>query len=115
MAAGFFAPRASYLVGILTALASVGFQAIAYSVGPFGGLLDSFHDASGALLSQQDAKMLVLNQALFTGVPSGALFAAAAAWYKRFLNRASPSRNRPTGTSSRRPDGKTPKRNQQSE
>src|SRR4029079_9109516 len=30
--AGFFAPRASYLVGILTALASVGFQALAYSV-----------------------------------------------------------------------------------
>ena len=37
--AGFFAPRASYLAGGLAGLASVGFMALAFSVGPFGGLL----------------------------------------------------------------------------
>lgn len=112
--AGFFAPRGAYLVGILTALASVGFQAIAFSVGPFGGLLNGFQDVNQQPLTQEAAKALVLNQALFTGVPSGALFAAAAAWYKRFLNRANPNRGRrPPASTSRRPDGKTPKRNQQ--
>ncbi len=114
--AGFFAPRASYLVGILAALASVGFQAIAYNVGNFGGLLDSFHDpVTNALLTYDQARTLVLTQALTTGVPSAALFAAAAAWYKRFLNRANPNRGRPkpSGGTGRRPDGKVPKKPQQ--
>ncbi|GAC1672883.1 MAG: hypothetical protein NVS9B8_15660 [Candidatus Limnocylindrales bacterium] len=114
--AGVFAPRASYLVGILTALASVGFQAIAFNVGPFAGLLDGFRDTNGALLTQDAARQLVLSQALLTGVPSGALFAAAAAWYRRFLNRANPNRSRasrPSGPPGRRSDGKVPKKPQQ--
>ena len=114
--AGFFAPRASYLVGALTALASVAFQALAFSVGPFAGLLDSIPDVSNPnqFLPHDVALQVVLSQALVTGVPSGALFAAAAAWYKRFLNRANPNRGaRPSGGGSRRPDGKVPKKNQQ--
>ena len=109
--AGFFAPRASWLVGMMAALASVGFQALAFTVGPFGGLYDTFLDSSGQPMTRAAAEALVLNQALVVGVPSSALFAAAAAWYKRFLNRANPNRNRPA-QSSRRPDGKTPKRNE---
>lgn len=89
--AGFFAPRASYLVGILAALASVGFQFLAYSIGPFGGLFLDFKDAAGNPMAEAAAKELVLNQALTVGVPSAALFAAAAAWYRRFLNRANPN------------------------
>ena len=111
--AGFFAPRASYLVGILVALASVGFQALAYSVGSFGGLFDNFKDAAGNPMTQAAAKELVLSQALTVGVPSAALFAAAAAWYRRFLNRANPNRPRQSSTTSRRPDGKKPKKPQQ--
>lgn len=110
--AGFFAPRASWLVGMLAALASVGFQALAFSTGPFGGLYDAFLDASGNPMTRAAAEALVLNQALLVGVPSSGLFAAAAAWYKRFLNRANPNRGRPTATTSRRPDGKRPKRNE---
>ncbi len=98
--AGFLAPRASWLVGLLAGLASFGFQALAFNVGPFGGLFD------------KDFQVLVLNQALVVGVPSAALFAAAAAWYKRFLNRASPSRQRAAASTGRRPDGKQPKRNE---
>ena len=45
--AGFFAPRASYLLGMLAALASVAFQAIAFNAGTFGGTLAGAVDASG--------------------------------------------------------------------
>jgi hypothetical protein len=108
--AGFFAPRASYLVGIMAALASVGFQALAYSAGPFGGLFDNFKDTSGNPMTSAAAKELVLNQALLLGVPSAAVFAAAAAWYRRFLNRASPARQRRQAQTARRPDGKVAKK-----
>ncbi len=113
--AGFFAPRASYLVGMLVALASVGFQLLAYSVGPFGGLFADFKDAAGNPMTEAAAKALVVNQALVVGVPSAALFAAAAAWYKRFLNRANPNRGkpRPGRPAGRRPDGRVAKKNQQ--
>jgi hypothetical protein len=55
---------------------------------------------------------VLLGQALTYGVPMSMFFASAAAWYKRFLNRANPNRNRPT-QAGRRPDGKQPKRNEQ--
>jgi hypothetical protein len=110
--AGFFAPRASWLVGVLAALASVGFQALAFGVGPFGGLFDTFLDASGHPMSRGAAEALILNQALVVGVPTAALFASAAAWYKRFLNRASPNRQGAAAPGGRRPDGKVPKRNE---
>lgn len=112
--AGFFAPRASYLVGILVALASVGFQFLAYNAGSFGGLFRDFKDAASNPMTEAAAKELVLGQALTVGVPSAALFAAMAAWYKRFLNRASPNRSRPRpgSTTGRRPDGKIAKKNE---
>jgi hypothetical protein len=109
--AGFFAPRASWLVGMLAALASVGFQAMAFSVGPFGGLFDTFLDATGQPLTRASAESLILSQALIPGVPLSGFFAAAAAWYKRFLGRANPNRARPA-QGGRRPDGKQPKRNE---
>ena len=111
--AGFFSPRASYLVGGLAALASVGFQALAFSAGNFGGFLEVFTDpTTNQPLSHQAAASLILNQALFVGVPSAAFFASAAAWYRRFLNRASPNRAR-QAAAGKRPDGKVAKRNQQ--
>ena len=68
--AGLFAPRASYLVGMLAALASVGFLALAFAVGPFGGVLNGMTDvATGQPLSEAQAKTVLLNEALFTGVP----------------------------------------------
>jgi drug/metabolite transporter (DMT)-like permease len=111
--AGFFAPRASWLLGLLVALASVGFQFLAFSTGPFGGVFDK--DVTGQPVERATTEALILSQALGFGVPMSGLFAAAAAWYKRFLNRASPSRQRAAaaGASNRRPDGKVPKRNEQ--
>ena len=108
--AGLFAPRASYLVGILAGLASVGFMALAFAVGPFGGALEGMRDVSGNPVSVDQAKSLLLNEALFSGVPLSAIVAAAGAWYRRFLNRANPNRSRPAATTSRRPDGKIPRK-----
>jgi hypothetical protein len=111
--AGLFAPRASYLVGILVGLASVSFMALAFAVGPFGGVLQGMTDVTGQPLTESAAKSALLSEALVTGVPLAAIVAAAGAWYRRFLNRANPNRTRPSTPSSRRPDGKVPKKPQQ--
>ena len=88
-ATGFFAARAGWLLGALVAVGSVLFQ------------LPQFDIPASELL----AGLLV--QAIY-----GAFFGAAAAWYRRFLNRANP--NRMAGgrqpTTSRRPDGKIPRK-----
>jgi hypothetical protein len=91
-ATGFFAPRASWLLGGLIAIVSTLFQFPLF-VGTSPGLL-----------------LAVLLQ----GAIYGSFFGAAAAWYRRFLNRANPNRmaGRPQSATSRRPDGKIPKRNQ---
>jgi hypothetical protein len=107
--AGFFAPRASYLVGGLAAFASFLFQLIAFNTGAFSGAFEGAKDASGAAIDPNVIAAGILNQALFVGVPSGAFFAAAAAWYRRFLRTANPNRNRPPQQSGRRPDGKVSK------
>lgn len=88
---GFFAPRASYLIGAAIAIASLLFQL--------------------PLLVGQPAELFI--GSLFTAIVYGSLFAAAASWYRRFLSRANPNRGRPPTSTSRRPDGKVPKKPQQ--
>lgn len=112
---GFFAPRSSYLLGGLVGLASAGFQALAFTgQGNFGGLLEIVPDpATGVPLSRAAAATALLEQALFVGVFWCGFFAAAAAWYRRFLRMASPARQaQAQAATSRRPDGRVPKRNQ---
>lgn len=114
--AGFFAPRASYLLGILIAVASVLFQVLAFNVGSLGGYLDLFVDpVTNQPLPRDQAARVIIEGAIYLGIPASALFAAAAAWYRRFLNRANPNRaargGRPASTGGR-PDGKIPKRNE---
>ena len=108
--AGFLAPRASWLVGLLVCIAALGLQALAFSLPAFYVYLDGVVDATtNAPLGRDAARNGLLTQAL-VGIPYGALFAAMAAWYRRFLTRASPGRQRPAATT--RPDGKRPKRNE---
>jgi len=110
--AGFFAPRASYLLGAIIALASVGFQAIVF-LGPFGnGFFDLQTQTPGAAVSKDILVQQILTNALFAGVPSGAFFAAAAAWYRRFLKLASPNRQAQARSTGKRPDGKVAKKNE---
>jgi len=104
---GFFAARASYLLGAVIAVISVAFQALAISLGGF--------DAAAAATVPPLTRSEILGQLfyqLIVSVPMSAFFAAAAAWYRRFLRRASPNRQAQQA-SSRRPDGKVPKKNQQ--
>lgn len=89
---GFFAPRASWLIGILIAVASILFQLELF--------VRAYPEFLGILLVQ--------------GVFFGALFGSAAAWYRRFLRRANPnSAARQASGSSRRPDGKIARKPQQ--
>jgi hypothetical protein len=117
--AGFFAKRASWLVGLLVSIAAALLLALSLSV-RFGGLPDGAYIDIGidrvTLVETAVAKAeipAVIVQALTSGAVYGALFAAAGAWYRRFLMRASPNRPRPTTPTSRRPDGKIPKKQTQ--
>ena len=81
--AGFFAQRASWLVGLLIGvIASICFAVVVYSVPP------SVSNAS----TTASVQAFALQGFLIAPIGS-ALFAAAAAWYKRFLNTANPNRN----------------------
>jgi len=110
--AGFFAARGSYLLGILIALASAAIQAVAFGLGGFDALFASAIDPTTNQAFPRDQLMSsILLDAVVTGVPYSALFAAAAAWYRRFLRSAGP-RSQARPTSGRRPDGRVAKRNE---
>ncbi|MBA3878033.1 MAG: hypothetical protein C0498_14140 [Anaerolinea sp.] len=73
---GFFARRASYLLGLIIALIDVAAYAVfVYAVGP--GLTTEPIDP----VQQQQ----LVFSAISVGPLSGVFFAAAAAWYRRFL------------------------------
>lgn len=83
--AGFLAPRASYLIGALLGVVSwialvilVSSPAIVQALAPTA--------TSPGLTSE------ILAGSLFWAIVGGAFYAAAAAWYKRFLALASPAR-----------------------
>jgi hypothetical protein len=77
---GFFATRASYLLGFIVGLVDAAILAILI--------------ASGALGASADPSAIptFLGGAVFTGAATGAVFASAAAWYRRFLALSSPKR-----------------------
>jgi hypothetical protein len=91
---GFLAPRASYLAGLIVALVSVACFAV---------LVSSFPGVDAGI------RQRAIEQALILSPASGALYAAAAAWYKRFLNLANP--NRAARQQQRRPNQR-PRTNQ---
>jgi hypothetical protein len=100
LVAGFFAPRASYLLGLI-----VGFiQGIVFSI-----FVTQFSTQTGIGLPA-DQLTNVFTVSFLSGPVTGSLFAAAAAWYRRFLALTSPRRapaGRPVrGNTSRRPAGR---------
>ena len=94
--AGFGAKRASWLIGlILGVLAAACFAVVLYSV-------------SATLTSPNaplDVRALAL-QGFLVGPIGSALFASAAAWYRRFLNLASPNRAQRRGQPTRPQQGR---------
>ena len=78
--AGFFAPRASYLLGLLVGL----FDALVYAV-----WLVTVLPTLGAATAPTDVGLYVVT-ALFWSAVTGIVFGAGAAWYRRFLQLTSP-------------------------
>lgn len=89
LVAGFFAPRGSYLLGLI--------------VGLVQGIVFAAYVLSGPTAVDADRVGTLLTISFATGPFSGLLFASAAAWYRRFL--ALSSRGRPQ---SGRQQGKAP-------
>jgi hypothetical protein len=98
LVAGFFAPRASYILGFIVGLA----QGLVFTL-----FLTQFADRLGTQLPADRVGSL-LTLSFVTGPVSGLLFAAAAAWYRRFLALSSPRRGqaggRPTGKAAAKPN-----------
>jgi hypothetical protein len=97
LVAGFFAKRASYLLGLIIGLV----QGVVFVI-----FITQFAARVGTTLpTDQMGNLLLL--AFVTGPISGTLFAAAAAWYRRFLALSSPRRPTPARGGS----GRTPAKN----
>jgi hypothetical protein len=98
--AGFLAPRASWLVGMIVGLVS----AICYvALGLSGRLPSPFAEQFNANTTAAAVSAIIYSPIM------GGFFAAAAAWYRRFLALSSPNRNkRQSQTAKARPgDGRT--------
>ena len=82
---GFLAPRASWLVGVVVGLVSA---ACYVALGAAGLLPPPFNDQFAANATASSVSAFIYSPIM------GAFFAAAAAWYRRFLALSSPNRNR---------------------
>ena len=82
LVAGFFAPRASYLLGFIVSIV----QGVAATI-----FILQLSSRLGTPFPSDQIPGL-LTQSFLAGPVSGTLFAAAAAWYRRFLALSSPRR-----------------------
>ena len=82
LVAGFFAPRASYILGFIVGV----IQGIVFTI-----FLTQFSTRLGTTLPPEEVTNL-FTVSFLTGPVTGGLFAAAAAWYRRFLALSSPRR-----------------------
>ncbi len=96
--AGFLAPRASWLLGVIVGLASATANALLIIFVP----LAVFSVAPSPAQTQE----LVISGFLLSPV-FGALFAAGAAWYRRFLQLSNPNRGRRAEVKKKANDGKS--------
>lgn len=97
--AGFLAPRASWLLGIVVGL----FAAACFSVVILAFPLQIYPTAP-----TNDEATAAVGSAFFLSPVMGALFASAAAWYRRFLALSSPNRARQLASANaNRPNGRS--------
>jgi len=97
LVAGFFAPRASYILGFIVGVVQGAVFALFVTL--FASRLGS------TLPGDQIGQLLTLS--FVTGPISGTLFAAAAAWYRRFLALSSPRRAAAAAARAGRSGGKS--------
>jgi hypothetical protein len=97
--AGFLAPRASWLLGVIIGLLS----AACYSF----LILTVFSAVTSASPTPGVTQDVILSGFVLSPI-MGAIFASAAAWYRRFLSLSNPNRGRkPPPKAQGRPDGKS--------
>ena len=96
--AGFLAPRASWLLGLLVGLVSAIVNALLVTFVP----LAIFATAPDAAQAQEFIVTGFLLSPIF-----GALFASGAAWYRRFLQLSNPNRGKRAEEKKKANDGKS--------
>ena len=104
--AGFLAPRASWLLGAIVGIVS----AAAYTVMGLSGVLPTTVLVNGVETTVNAGE--VIASAFIVSPVMGAIFASAAAWYRRFLQLSSPNRGRAQQPVRRGNDGRTRAGNQ---
>ena len=100
--AGFLAPRAAWLLGLIVGL----FSAICYSILVtlvFSAILSTANTTGVSTTTSGE----IITSALALSPVVGAVFAAAAAWYRRFLQLSNPNRGRQPPPAKRGPDGRS--------
>ncbi len=95
--AGFLAPRASWLLGVIVGIVA----ATCYSF----LVLSGFIGIAPNVETQTLARDVVLASYLMSPL-IGAFFASTAAWYRRFLYLSNPNRGRARAGAAQRPDGR---------
>ncbi len=80
--AGFLAPRAGWLTGLVAGVVAAGVMSVLITSGRLGTIEPA--DASG-----------LVTTAFLLSPAAGIVFGGAAAWYRRFLMLTNPNRNRP--------------------
>ena len=96
--AGFLAPRASWLLGVLVGLTS----ALCYAV-----IILAFPTSVASTVPTTSQATDAIIAALILSPTMGAFFAAAAAWYRRFLALSNPNRGRRQQAKPKGNDGRT--------
>jgi hypothetical protein len=84
---GFFAPRASYLIGLVLGILQTVVFVLVTASPPVVAAYEALQPGGAPDLSASQ-----VSSALLSSAATGALFAAAAAWYRRFLALSSPKR-----------------------
>jgi hypothetical protein len=100
--AGFLAPRAAWLLGLIVGL----FSALCYSflvLSVFSAILATANTQGATTTTSSE----IITSALTLSPVVGAVFAAAAAWYRRFLALSNPNRGRQPAPAKRGPDGRS--------
>jgi hypothetical protein len=102
--AGFLAPRASWLYGIVLGLISSGIFAVML----YSGAWNASAAVIGAPTITSDTYAAFVAQWIVLSLLAGPFFASAAAWYRRFLQLSNPNRGRrPQQPQKRVGDGRT--------
>ena len=102
--AGFLAPRASWLFGVVLGLVSSAMFAVML----YSGAWNVSAAAIGAPTIAADSYAAFVAQWIFLSLLAGPFFASAAAWYRRFLQLSNPNRGRrPQQPQKRVGDGRT--------